>query len=243
MPITLSYAADFRTFIEQNADPASVPPPGYTGSPRPHRGIAVPKLRAFLRTWIAQHKTLTVDEFIATLDELYSGESYEERIAAGYLLGSYNKLRQQIPFDTFFDWLGHLEGWAEVDSTCQSNFAGKELIARWGEWESFLRRLCADANTNRRRASLVLLLRTLREADDPRVIRLALDLVHANKHDKDKRITKAISWVLRDGIKHHRAAIEQTVAEHVNTLPKIALREVAKKLETGKKSSKRQPEP
>jgi 3-methyladenine DNA glycosylase AlkD len=233
----MSHATDFRNFIQTQASakPPSLPPDGYTGSPHKHHGISVPAIRAFIREWTASHKQLPYDEFIATLTDLYNGESIEEKIFAATLLTKYTKLRQQLTLSQLDSWLDQLVGWAEVDSTCQSTFTAKELTAKWSEWQPFLRKLSRDQNINKRRASIVLLNKSLRESDDPRFINLALELVDVLKSEKDKLITKAISWVLREGIKYHRATIEQYIEANRTILPKIALREVTTKLTTGKK--------
>ncbi len=72
-------------------------------------------------------------------------------------LGYLSKLRKQIDIKSLDNWLGCLSGWAEVDSTCQSNFTEKELLENWNEWREFLIDLSKDKNINKRRASLVLL--------------------------------------------------------------------------------------
>jgi 3-methyladenine DNA glycosylase AlkD len=49
-------------------------------------------------------------------------------------------------------------------------------------------------------------------------------------------VTKAISWLLRDLIKHHRQKVETYLKDNENTLPRIAIRETRTKLLTGKKT-------
>ena len=51
-------------------------------------------------------------------------------------------------------------------------------------------------------------------------------------------ISKAISWVLRSLIKHHRKLVADYLTSNVATLPKIAVRETLIKLETGKKTKR-----
>lgn len=229
------FAQEIRTFIQTNAT-GQKPPDGYTGSTHLHYGLRVPVMHAFVREWVAAHKTLTFDEWIALLDGLYSGESLEEKIMAGLFVGRYTKHREKLPLAKLDQWLEQLEGWAEVDATCQSNFRGKEVLARWDEWAAFLRKLADDPNVNKRRASMVLLLKTLGDSDDPRVLALAFEQIEKLKSEKDKRITKAISWLLRDGIKNHREAVGQYVEANQKSLPAIAVREFRAKFTTGKKS-------
>jgi len=48
-------------------------------------------------------------------------------------------------------------------------------------------------------------------------------------------ITKAISWILRAMITYHKDDVRSYLKENLATLPKIAIREVTRKLETGRK--------
>lgn len=64
------------------------------------------------------------------------------------------------------------------------------------------------------------------------------DLNHFNKDkqtEKHVMITKAISWLLRSLIKYHKNEVTVYLKKNSLTLPKIAVREVRRKLETGKK--------
>ncbi|MBY0432537.1 MAG: DNA alkylation repair protein, partial [Cyclobacteriaceae bacterium] len=56
------------------------------------------------------------------------------------------------------------------------------------------------------------------------------------KIEKEILITKAISWLLRDLVKHHTKMVSQYISRNKNTLPAIAIRETLTKLKTGKKT-------
>lgn len=58
--------------------------------------------------------------------------------------------------------------------------------------------------------------------------------------EKDILITKAISWLLRSLIKHHKYAVQEFLDENHEQLPPIAVRETIQKLKTGRKSAKKQ---
>jgi 3-methyladenine DNA glycosylase AlkD len=64
---------------------------------------------------------------------------------------------------------------------------------------------------------------------------MGLSIVESLKHEKDKLITKAISWILRESIKQHRDAVGAYVGKNADNLPAIAIREFRKKFETGTK--------
>ena len=135
-------------------------------------------------------------------------------------------------------WLDHLAGWAAVDSLCYANFSAPEILADFTKWETLIRRLVKSDNENKRRAALVLLTKPLMQSADNRLSQLALYCIGKTKHEKDILLTKAISWLMRSMVKHHKKELEKFIAENKETLPAVALRETANKLRTGRKSGK-----
>ncbi len=198
-------------------------------------GLRNAERREIMLAWIKDNKDISYDDWLALCDSLYHGESYEERCAPQTLLDKYPKFRQQLPLSQLDRWLEQLDGWAEVDTTCQSIFTHKDLLAGWSSWEKFLESLSQDKNTNKRRASLVLLVRPVSKSPDERLLTQMFTTVERLKSEKDKRITKAISWVLREASRQHHSDITTYLNENAQSLPAIAVRETRKKLETGKK--------
>lgn len=233
-----SHIDSFLTFIKSQASSEERYHSSgeYTGGNHIHYGLRAPIMHGFVKEWVAEHKkSLTYDDWEGLLDSLYHGHSFEERAMAGMVLSRFPKFRLELPLELFDEWLTGLEGWAEVDSTCQTVFTAKDFNARWGEWEPFLRQLVVSQNINKRRASLVLLIKPIRDTDDQKFLNLGLEFVDQLKREKDKLITKAISWILRESIKQHRKAVHQYVEANADGLPAIAVREFRKKYETGKK--------
>ena len=148
---------------------------------------------------------------------------------------SSSRYRRQLALQQLDAWLGLLEGWAEVDSTCQTVFTAKDLLANWEGWRDLLASLAGDDNINKQRAALVLLTAPIAQSADEGILKLSLALIDRLKAEKDKRVAKAISWLLRKGIKQHRAAIGDFLDSRADSLPAIAVRETRKKLSTGKK--------
>ena len=209
--------------------------PEHLGTKRKWYGLKNEQSRGIVLEFIAGHKSLSYDEWLALIDALYRGDSYEERCAPRMLFRKFARYRRQLPLDQLDAWLGCLNGWAEVDSTCQTVFTDKDLLADWAGWSSLLASLARDDNTNKRRAALVLLTAPLSQSSDARILSLSLALIDHLKCEKDGRITKAISWLLRKGIKQHRDAIAAYIEANAASLPAIALRETRRKLATGKK--------
>lgn len=209
--------------------------PEHLGTTRRWYGLKNAQSRAIILDFIAAHKDLSYEDWLALIDALYNGDSYEERCAPRTLFHKFPRYRRRLPREQLDAWLGCLNGWAEVDSTCQTVFNDKDLLADWASWSGLLRSLAGDENTNKRRASLVLLTAPISQSTDRRILDLSLELIDRLKAEKDGRITKAISWLLRKGIKQHREAIAAYVDANAPALPAIAVRETRRKLATGKK--------
>lgn len=207
----------------------------YLGSPRPSYNLSITVAIKIASEFVKKHKDLSFNEYLELLDSLYTGRSFNERTFGRFLLLRYPKLRTRIPPQKLDQWLNGLAGWCEVDSLCQNLFKFDEMGKNWSTWEKLLRNFNKDENVSKRRASLVLLTGPARATADDRVAKLAFKNIDTLKSEKDILITKAISWLLRHLIKHHKAEVAEYLKKNENTLPRIAVREVKNKLLTGKK--------
>lgn len=230
-----SYAKDFRAFVITQEPNKINDSAIHSGSSHVHYGLSNPVMREFVKTFASNHPNLTYEDWQATLTDLYQADSIDEICLAGFMLGKYTKFRNQISLSTLGTWIAELQGWREIDTTCQSNYTAKDLLKQWDLWEAFLLDLAQRKTIQHRRASLVLLVKPVRDSADERLITTALANVETLKHESDKLITKAISWILRESIKRHRERVGTYVAENNDSLPAIAVREFKKKYETGKK--------
>jgi 3-methyladenine DNA glycosylase AlkD len=136
----------------------------------------------------------------------------------------------------FDEWLDQLEGWAEIDAVCTSKYTRTEIVDQWKKWKPLLIKFSKSKNISKRRASIVVFCSPLSQFENKDLSEVALQNVDRLKSEKSVLITKAISWVLRSMIKHHRTLVEEYVKENGSTLPKIAIRETMVKLETGRKT-------
>jgi 3-methyladenine DNA glycosylase AlkD len=200
-----------------------------------HLGSSVS--RKLIKDWL-KTKTLTTNEYKTLLVSLSKGESYNEISAIGKLLEYRPKLRKDLDPKIFDSLLERAEGWAEVDSICYGNFTPEEMLSNWNSWKSIIKKFSEDKNVHKRRASLVLLTKAVRNSDDKRLSKLAFENIGELKGEKDILITKAISWLLRDLIKNHRSEVEKYLMENFESLPKIAIRETTNKLKSGRKTGR-----
>ncbi len=210
----------------------------YLGSDKPTRCIKSAETIKIGKKIIKENK-LEVKEFTELLDSLYkNAATFEEMEIAGRLLGFVPDIRKQISPEKLNSWLNYTHGWAENDILCQSNFSAEEVLENWPVWKKLLIKFSRDKNVHKRRASLVLLTKSVRESDDKKLSDLAFKNIDLLKKEKDILITKAVSWILRSLIKNHKREVADYLEKNKEELPKIAVREVTNKLLTGKKNYK-----
>ena len=207
----------------------------YLGTPRPVLGVRADDLRKLAKATTKAHADWPDTAWLALLDQLYTGDLFEQRSLAGILLGVLHPLRHRLELARLRTWLAGQVGWAEVDTTCQSAWTDKEVLARWTEWDPFLDALNQADNISLRRASLVLLVSPLRHSADPRLTARALANVRRLQHERDGMIAKAVSWVLRSMVAEQPDTVRAYLEQHAGALQAAVVREVRKKLETGRK--------
>ena len=178
-------------------------------------------------------------ETIALLNSLYqNGTTYTEIAVAAVILGLSKSFLKNFDPKHLDLWLNYTHGWAENDVLCQSNFGSEILLSNWSKWEKILKEFNQSTNINKRRASLVLLTKSLRQSDDKRLSELAFKNIEKLKTEKEILITKAVSWLLRSLVKFHKDEVAKYLKENKDSLPKIAYREALAKAETGHKNRK-----
>jgi 3-methyladenine DNA glycosylase AlkD len=210
----------------------------YLGNSHPRYPISIPILRKIAKEWMKVHRDLSAAKFGAVLSSLVRGKSSTEKCMVGILLDYSTPEQRKFAPKLFSTWLNYLEGWAEVDSLCTGRYSDSEILRQWKTWKPQLIQFSKNKNIHKRRASLVLLCSPLRKSGDPRLTSMALQNVSQLKDEKEILITKAISWVLRNMVKYHRAALVQFLKEE-SGLPAIAVRETRRVLETGRKTSRK----
>lgn len=230
--------------IRKVGRPPTLPPPGndsYGSSGRISYIVPVPQRRAIAKAWAQAQRRAEPAEVLAVVESLLTGESFEERTLATFLLAYHERARRAVRPGQVELWLGRLNGWAEVDGLCQSLFPADQLLADWPGWRSALERLAGDADSNKRRASLVLLTGPVKGDADERLKAAAFENIDHLRSERDPLITKAVSWLLRALCHHHGPAVAEYLASRAVELPAIAVREARTKLATGVKTPRRRP--
>jgi len=212
-------------------------PQRYSGHNDPVYPVNNPTMRRIAKNWLREQEGFSFKELLATLDSLYHGQSDNEKQIAGMIIGYLQpEARRRIPLKKLNQWLDRLVGWCQVDSLCQSSFSAEDVLSNWVGWQKFLRRLAQSENINKRRAALVFLVRPVRSGDD-RIVNFAFKIIDGLKLEKDKLITKAISWLLREIIRGDRKKeVGSYLRKNRDFLPSFVVREVSRKLLTGRKN-------
>jgi 3-methyladenine DNA glycosylase AlkD len=208
---------------------------GYLGNEHPRYPINNPTLRLIAKEWMKEHRSLPAADFEKLLTSLIQGDSSTEKFMAGMLMDVSTKEQRKFDPSVFDVWLDHLIGWAEIDVVCTGQYTITEIPGQWKAWEKLLVKFSKSKNISKRRASIVLLCSPLSKHNDDFLAAMAFANIDRLKHEKEILITKAISWVLRSMVRHHRKDLVAYLDKNGNSLPKIAVRETNRKLDTGRK--------
>ena len=210
----------------------------YLGSNKKFHGLNTKEMGILAKTTIKENN-LNKKETVDLINSLYkNGTSYTEISLAAAILSLSPKLLAKFNPKHLDNWLNYTCGWAENDVLCQSNFTNEILLSNWQNWKIILKEFNKNSNINKRRASLVLLVKSLQQSDDPRLSVLAFQNIENLKPEKEILITKAVSWLLRALVAFHKQEVLDYLAKNKETLPKIAYREAISKAITGKKYNK-----
>lgn len=206
----------------------------YLGSNKTFHGFSSHQMSLLVKTFLNDNK-LDKSQTIKLLNSLYqNGTTYTEIALAAMILPHTPLIKSFDPKQLNL-WLNYTHGWAENDVLCQSNFSSDTLLSNWDNWQKILKEFNKSPSINKRRASLVLLTKSLRQSDDFRLSKITFENIDNLKSEKEILITKAVSWALRALVKFHKDKVLEYLQNYKDTLPKIAYRETLSKALTGKK--------
>lgn len=236
--IHLQVLKELKKYQNKINDPKSLWVKKYLGTNKKYYPISTANTLLLVKK-IIDDKKLNQKEIISLINSLYqNATSYNELSVAASILSVSPVLLTNFNPYLLDNWLNYTYGWAEIDLLCQSNFDSSLLLGDWTTWKKLIKSFVKDKNISKRRASLVLLTKSLRQSDDIKLSKLAFENIEKLKHEKEILITKAISWLLRSLVKFHSKQLSIYLKENRDTLPKIAYREAYCKLTTGRKHNK-----
>ncbi len=205
----------------------------YLGTTHKIYNVSVPKLRWIALSWAKENQAVKISELTKLVDCLFCGQSREEKVIASMILGRFPEILVSSNAEDIDRWLGQLTGWEEVDSFCDE--IDIWLRADFQKRYHVLKQWNKDKQIEKRRASLVVLCSSVRSSDDETLAQLSFQFIDKLKGEKHVIITKAISWLLRSLIKYHNSDVKRYLKYNSSNIPKIAFREVLRKLKIGRK--------
>ena len=204
----------------------------------PFYGVGLDDLKRVARSWHRDHPGAAAKDVAALGDELWSRGVREEMVVAAMLVGRDARTRSCVGLRRIDRWGRLLDNWETTD-----NFAGR-MVGPWVVDDPQVRFdtleiLAGRRNPWLRRTALVGCVTIGRRPDEalwwPRVREIVLRL----SGDREGGIPKAISWVLREHLRHTRAEVLEFLDEHAADLPAVAVRETRTKARTGTKTGRR----
>jgi 3-methyladenine DNA glycosylase AlkD len=198
----------------------------YLKSELAHLGVTVPEIRALAREAKREAK-LDHDGLVALVTALWAREIHELRALAVMFLDAHPKLLGPGDVPLLERFLRESKTWALVDELAVHVVGG--LVARApDELASVLDRWASDGDFWIRRASMLALLRPLREGggDFARFGRYADRMLE----EKEFFIRKAIGWVLRETSKRRPELVIEWLEPRAARASGITLREAMKYL-------------
>jgi 3-methyladenine DNA glycosylase AlkD len=203
----------------------------------PFYGVGLRDLERIARSWRRDHPEAGPDEVLALADDLWSRAIREEMVTATFLVGRDRGAREGFGVRRIDRWGALLDNWETTDNL------GGRVTGPWAAADPasrvpVLERLAGRRNPYLRRLALVgcVWLGRLEDSDRwwPQTSAIVLRLAS----DREASIPKAISWVLREHLRHSRDTIAMFLDERWDDLPAVARRETRTKLATGTKSGR-----
>ena len=197
-------------------------------------GVTNPNLRLVLREIKAEVKNQDGRAVIDLAHTMIKEEVFELQWLAYELIGSGKKTLRALTRKDINALNVHLDNWVLTDTFC-----AKVLGFAWQEGlvdDAYILHLQSSDDLWQRRLAVVVttalnIPANGGEGASAQTLLLCLGAVD----DHHLMISKAVSWALRTLIKWDRPAVEEFLEEYESRLAKLVVREVRRKLETGKK--------
>jgi 3-methyladenine DNA glycosylase AlkD len=192
-------------------------------------GVDARGIRAVARELLARHPEIDHDDLVALVRALWRAPVFEMRAVAVALLERRGDLLGEGDLGLVEELLRRSETWALVDWLCTKVAA--PIVSAAPEAKTTLRRWSRDDDFWMRRSALLCLLPELRAGggDFELFAGLAADMIA----DTEFFIRKAIGWVLREVGKKRPELSFAFLADHIDVVSGLTLREGAKYLPEG----------
>lgn len=197
-------------------------------------GVTVPNVRPLVKDLTKRFKNSSAEEVIHFAKHLNSTRILEAQQIAIEVLDKHRAARESLTLDDLLAFGEGIDNWVSVDY-----FAGFLAGPSWREGrisEDVIHEWATSEDRWWRRAAVVCTVALNQKArggrgDASRTLKVC-ELVAS---DEDEMVAKALSWALRELAKREVGPVTKFIDQHEAVLPKKVIREVRRKIETGRK--------
>lgn len=198
------------------------------------KGVTVPNIRSIVKDLSKRFKKTIPEEVIEFVKLLNATRILEAQQIAFEVLVKHKAALQSLTLDDLLVLGEGIDNWVSVDY-----FAGMLAGPSWREGkisDEVIEEWATSDNRWWRRAAVVCTIALNQKArggsgDAVRTLKIC-ELV---AYDKDEMVAKALSWALRELAKREADPVIEFVNQNESILPKRVIREVRRKIETGRK--------
>lgn len=197
-------------------------------------GVKVPELKNITKEIIKEIKHLTKNESLKHAKSLIETNIFECQQIAYEAISNDKNIMSTLTFKDIQELGKNLDNWLSVDMYAgllvghlwRDNRITDNTIQQWAKSEDFWMRRTAVVAT-------VALNQKARggEGDPKRTLEICSIVVN----DKEDMVIKSLSWALRELAKRDTKPVKDFITKHKKVLHPKVLREVSKKIETGRK--------
>jgi 3-methyladenine DNA glycosylase AlkD len=198
------------------------------------KGVTVPNLRPIVKELNKSFKQSPPEEVIAFAKQLNATRILEAQQIAFELIDKNRTAMRRLTLDDLYVFGEGIDNWVSVD-----HFAGLVAGPAWREGQipdEVVEEWATSEDRWWRRAAVVCTVALNQKArggsgDPTRTLKIC-ELVAA---DKDDMVAKALSWALRELAKRDPDPVTKFVDQNETLLPSRVVREVRRKISTGRK--------
>ena len=198
------------------------------------KGVTVPNIRPIVKDLNRQFKKSSPEEVVEFAKQLTATRILEAQQIAFEVLDKHKAALRSLTLEDLLELGQGIDNWVSVDY-----FAGLLAGPAWREGQipdEVIEKWATSNDKWWRRAAVVCTVALNQKArggmGDPK---RTLKICRLVAQDRDDMVAKALSWALRELAKRETEPVVEFINENENILPKRVIREVRRKIETGRK--------
>ena len=198
------------------------------------KGVTVPNIRPIVKDLNKHFKKSPPEEVVDFAKQLNATRILEAQQIAIEVLDKHKTARQSLTLEDLLELGQGIDNWVSVDY-----FAGLLAGPAWREGtlpDEVIEEWVTSEDRWWRRSAVVCTVALNQKARGGHGDAVkTLKICQLVAEDKDDMVAKSLSWALRELAKRDAEPVIEFVTQNENVLPKRVVREVRKKIETGRK--------